>query len=496
MHHRQSPASCTPRKWVRQIRVRQIWARPLWATTALLALAACGGGGGALLPLGPVTVATESAFSASGSMTFQATPPPEVASGTLISWRSGNSGTGSGHALGGSSCTGDVDYINQGGATAVVNGRTAALAITLCPNAKVEPNETFDVLVDWQGSTVRATGRIINDAKGGLNDTGAHQCLDSSGTLVACGNTTVAGQDAQGGRDTGVLTSGNIDGRLGFAFANRSGGCVEDLVTGLLWHNAATAAPSLADASARAVAANGSALCGYTDWRLPSAEELLGLVDAGASSAPRIDAWFAGTPSSAFWTSTLYAGDTRAAWMVDFDTGALAYDTISNRTSLNSAVRIVRGNSPAYGACTEADPARFTDHANGTVTDQATGLMWQQCADGLSGSGCASGSANAHSTFSAALARAGSVNADSANAGRGYGDWRVPNRNELASLVHRACELPAIQRTRFPATPSASFWTSTPAGANRAWYVDFNEGSIGPGGVNGARLLRLVRAGQ
>jgi hypothetical protein len=27
------------------------------------------------------------------------------------------------------------------------------------------------------------------------------------------------------------------------------------------------------------------------------------------------------------------------------------------------------------------------------------------------------------------------------------------------------------------------------------WYVDFTDGSIGPGGVNGGRGLRLVRGG-
>ena len=72
----------------------------------------------------------------------------------------------------------------------------------------------------------------------------------------------------------------------------------------------------------------------------------------------------------------------------------------------------------------------------------------------------------------------------------------MPNRNELASLVNRRCEAPAIQRTAFPGTPSASFWTATPAFAGFAWYVDFTDGSIGPGGSTGDRVLRLVRGGQ
>ncbi|MCX8520952.1 MAG: immunoglobulin domain-containing protein, partial [Rhodoferax sp.] len=33
---------------------------------------------------------------------------------------------------------------------------------------------------------------------------------------------------------------------------------------------------------------NASALCGYTDWRMPTKEELLGIVDTGQASAPKI----------------------------------------------------------------------------------------------------------------------------------------------------------------------------------------------------------------
>jgi hypothetical protein len=44
--------------------------------------------------------------------------------------------------------------------------------------------------------------------------------------------------------------------------------------------------------------------------------------------------------------------------------------------------------------------------------------------------------------------------------------------------------------------PSANFWTGSPAFAGFAWYVDFTEGELAPGGVNGDRLLRLVRGGQ
>ncbi len=40
-----------------------------------------------------------------------------------------------------------------------------------------------------------------------------------------------------------------------------------------------------------------------------------------------------------------------------------------------------------------APDSRYTDNGDGTVTDAATGLMWQQCPEGLWGAGCAMGAA-------------------------------------------------------------------------------------------------------
>ena len=59
-------------------------------------------------------------------------------------------------------------------------------------------------------------------------------------------------------------------------------------------------------------------------------------------------------------------------------------------------------------------------------------------------------------------------------------DWRLPNLKELVSLVQRKCVDPAVELTVFPATPSNSYWTSTPnTAANKndeAWTVGFYNG--------------------
>ncbi|WP_201245725.1 DUF1566 domain-containing protein [Halochromatium salexigens] len=129
-----------------------------------------------------------------------------------------------------------------------------------------------------------------------------------------------------------------------------------------------------------------------------------------------------------------------------------------------------------------APDSRFRDNGNGTVTDRETGLIWKQCAEGLSGTGCATGSAETFS-WQAALLRA----ADS-------DQWRLPNKNELASLVERRCYDPAINEDFFPNTPSNWFWSSSPYASNSysAWHVNFVHGGVDYGSKYGGERVRLI----
>ena len=138
-----------------------------------------------------------------------------------------------------------------------------------------------------------------------------------------------------------------------------------------------------------------------------------------------------------------------------------------------------------------APDSRFTNHGDGTVSDSATGLRWKQCAEGLSGSGCATGTA-ATFIWQAALQRATDANF------AGYTDWRLPNKNELESLVEQRCYGPAINGAHFPNTPADWFWSSSPYayGSNGAWRVNFGYGYVYGYSKNYAMYVRLVRGGQ
>jgi hypothetical protein len=93
--------------------------------------------------------------------------------------------------------------------------------------------------------------------------------------------------------------------------------------------------------------------------------------------------------------------------------------------------------------------------------------------------------------------------------------WRLPTKDELASLVYcssgkpaywkpssEKCEgayaKPTIWSAAFPNTPASQFWSSSPyAGyANDAWGVGFGYGGVYGGSKDSARYVRLVRGGQ
>lgn len=134
---------------------------------------------------------------------------------------------------------------------------------------------------------------------------------------------------------------------------------------------------------------------------------------------------------------------------------------------------------------------RFSNNNDGTITDEATGLIWKRCSEGLSGELCESGTPSIFSWTDALKAGENSHFA-------GKNDWRLPNIKELASIVERQCTMPAINEIVFPATPTMSFWTSSQYDANSAfaWNIYFPYGISDGNNKEYKFFVRLVRGGK
>lgn len=196
---------------------------------------------------------------------------------------------------------------------------------------------------------------------GKLPDTGiaASQCYAAgSDALVSCTSAAAIAlnslQDGMTGRD--VSNADGSDGKLGFSYSTvgsyEKTECVKDNITGLTWEgkpssglrdtgstytNYGDSRPG--DASAYVAAVNATALCGYTDWRLPTADELQSIVDYSVAPGPAIDGtWFLNTQQFGYWTGTGYAGGSSYAWVVSFVNGSVGV----NFRSFSSHVRLVR----------------------------------------------------------------------------------------------------------------------------------------------------------
>ena len=262
-----------------------------------------------------------------------------------------------------------------------------------------------------------------------------------------------------------------------------------DPLTGLLWMKHL---PPLYDGCDRA---NGSqcewvAAAGYCadlryggrrGWRLPTLHELLSIVSQRVDEGPAAvdDPFFPDTYADAgarYWSATPLAGNPGAVWAVSFETGATRVDI----TSAGAFVRCVQ-TQRAVAPDGEGTRFRISDAAPATghrvVWDAITGLVWQaQVTDDGWGWNGALEYCEGMTYF-------------------GLDDWRLPNRNELVSLVDHGAADPA---STFPSMPPQSFWSSTTVlGRCRStWAINFGHGEVeeislaGQNDEVGARCVR------
>lgn len=138
----------------------------------------------------------------------------------------------------------------------------------------------------------------------------------------------------------------------------------------------------------------------------------------------------------------------------------------------------------------EITPAsRFEiNRADGTAFDTITKLTWKICAEGQNYSdGYCKGNAT----------RFAYNDAVQVFGGKGDG-WRLPNVDELNSIVEGRCRNPAINPSVFQNSPSTVFWTAssdTPNSADNKG-ISFLDGSSFPDNWTSDVSVRLVRGQQ
>ena len=264
------------------------------------------------------------------------------------------------------------------------------------------------------------------------------------------------------------------------SYTDNQDGTVVDNVTGLLWQKCSGGQDNLTCNGSGTTYQWGSAksycdnliLGGKSDWRLPTKPELRSLIDYGKINLMIDSTIFSNTSSLYYWTSTEYPISTNKDyyWYVYFYQGS---DYISKIDS-NLLVKCVSGNqtSKIFSGSTPN---------NGTVIDSGSGLVWQKCSAGQDSLIC-SGSAITLTWYQA-------IDYCEGLSLGGRSDWRLPNINELSSLLDlKKTSKPFIDTGAFLNTPytnsltdinpSSFYWSSS----TNYRYTDYAYGvSFSPG---------------
>jgi hypothetical protein len=312
-------------------------------------------------------------------------------------------------------------------------------------------------LIPDTGQTVSYTGTFGEDSDYTINPP-TYTKLDVSGNVLPY---------------TATIWAMVRDEVTGLIWENKTDdGTIHDKDNMYSWYDGSTGTPGNGtDTKDFIDALNAAQFGGYDDWRLPTLQELSSIINFGTYGPAIVSAYFPLYSSGdRSWSSTTDSYNTDYAFYVYFYNGA----TYSESKTAFHNVRAVRsGQTGALGHW-------VIDAAAGTVTDTATGLMWQRT--------------NASSTYTWEQALVYCENLILAT----YTDWRMPNAKELQSLVDYSRFNPSIDTTAFPDSAAVGNWSSTSyAGTTHpAFAVDFYFGTLYGANKTSSNYVRAVRAGQ
>ncbi|MDH5721684.1 MAG: DUF1566 domain-containing protein [Spirochaetia bacterium] len=330
------------------------------------------------------------------------------------------------------------------------------LTATISKGAATPETKTFDIVIK----------QIMPPIK-----TYQTQCWDEAGTLIDCAGT---GQDGeyQRGRDvsfTGPIQHGTYiddytttDNVTGLVWKSCSEGlsgadCLTGTATTHTWDTANTTTCSALNS-----ANSGIGYAGIITWRLPTIDELKLLLNYGVNTPSTFSLYFPSTIGD-FYHSSSENIPLDWEWSVGFSIGS--WMSIASIPKGNNFVRCVSSQSLSNGSI-------LFDNGNGTITDKMTNLTWQKCSMGQNNDTSCSGTATIN-TWQNSLNFCNSLTL----AGK---SWRLPNINELESIVNRTVSYPSIDDIFFPNSSVFHYWSSstTISTNNWAWAVSFGHGGL------------------
>ncbi|MCC7245442.1 MAG: DUF1566 domain-containing protein [Saprospiraceae bacterium] len=239
-------------------------------------------------------------------------------------------------------------------------------------------------------------------------------------------------------------------------FIVNNNGTVTDTVTGLMWQQSDGGEMTIESAETYC---QNLALGGFSDWRLPTAQEAFSILNHSRQNPPLAQDVFANTGAEYWWTSERQAGNVSKIWVTNAGGGIGNHpktETISAGGTKKFHARAVRDVQPV-----PAIIQQFT-LADSVVVDHLTGLEWQRFVlqDSMN--------------WESAL-----VYAENLFFG-GKSDWRLPNIKELESLNDETKSQPSVDAAFFQGIGQHKYWsgTSLPNQTTRAWFLDTRFGVI------------------
>jgi len=231
-----------------------------------------------------------------------------------------------------------------------------------------------------------------------------------------------------------------------------------------------------------------------SEWRLPTRNELLTLVDYAKVAPSMSDSFRYTIADGKYWTSTIKYGDTSSAWLVAFGNGTTSsVDNVNSKENVRCVIDSVDTNGSNFYLNSSYIKPTGTYEASDFVTDtNGTYLLIQ---DDIDAGTLTYTYEEAKSYCEALVLNDGSNNY--------FSDWRLPTIKELTTIIDDTVgtsTTPAID-THFEnvkASAGSRYWsvTSDASNVDKAWAISFEYGTHELDLKSNSNYIRCVSRGS